>query len=398
MRSRISAAVAAFSAVAGVASVPLTWARTLTLNDTGITQCIGPHKQWSSDCTRSRQDAAFGRDVNDADPDDGEAGFSFRKVCRSGQMAGEGTCPADPSLGNGPDDWGCVYDNVSQMTWEMKTTDGGLHDDRHYFTNRISEPEDDPNDAAWLIAATNAEALCGATNWRMPEVFELQSIMHYGMGLPGRTGYLADPVYFPNNPAGWTRSAWIGETFSRAWHLDFGLGEMRIQKRHDALGVRLVRRDGGSKASSPPPRAALAGGRFIPSADGTEVTDNLTGLVWRRCPEGIAWDAGSQTCKGTATHFTWREALRHVADQGEWRLPNIKELFSIVDLEVPSPSIDHRAFPRTPGYPPFLSTTPMEYGRDGIHLQVVEFGRGSLTNQDAFSNRWVLRLVRAGSE
>ena len=38
--------------------------------------------------------------------------------------------------------------------------------------------------------------------------------------------------------------------------------------------------------------------RYSYSADGSEVTDSKTGLVWRRCAEGMSWSSGA--CTGTA--------------------------------------------------------------------------------------------------
>lgn len=393
MTSRLHAtAFATLCAMAYAMSPPSAWASRFRLNDTGMTQCIDHHKSWTADCAKSNQDAAFGRDVTDADPDDGVAGFSFRKVCRSGEMAGEGSCPADPVMGSGPNDWGCVYDNISRLTWENKTTDGGLHDVSHRFTNQVYDAHDDPNDAAWLVASTNAEGLCGATNWRMPDASELQSIVDYGTGVPGETGLMIDPAFFPN-AGGYT---WTGvrsrSYFPLAWMLDFGLGETRSYKPHRALSVRLVRR--GQVQQAMPTKH-----RFVPSADGTEVKDTLTGLIWRRCAEGKTWNNDAQTCDGHATEFTWLEALDHVEKNinRKWRMPNVKELYSLVDLEKANPAIDRRAFPHTRGSS-FLSSTPEGRG-SVVYVQVVEFYQGSVTRREAFDYyRWTLRLVRREAE
>jgi hypothetical protein len=393
MTSRIHAtAFATLCAMACAMTAPTAWASRFRLNDTGMTQCIDHHKSWTSDCAKSNQDAAFGRDVNDADPDDGVAGFSFRKVCRSGEMAGEGSCPADPVMGSGPDDWGCVYDNISKLTWENKTADGGLHDGKHRFTNQVYDAHDDPNDAAWLVASTNAEGLCGATNWRLPDVIELQSIVHYGMGTPGRTGEMIDPTFFPNT-GGWT---WTGirsrSYFPLAWYVDFGLGGTRVYKPHNSLSVRLVHRGQAKQAGN-------AEDRFVPSADGTEVKDTLTGLIWRRCAEGKTWNSDTQTCDGHAREFTWLEALDHVEKNinRKWRMPNVKELYSLVDLEKASPAIDHWAFPHTRSSS-FLTSTPVAEG-SVVYVQLVEFSQGSVTQREAFGyDSWPLRLVRREAE
>ena len=97
------------------------------------------------------------------------------------------------------------------------------------------------------------------------------------------------------------------------------------------------------------PLAALAAYSY--SADGSEVTDSTTGLIWRRCAEGMAW-SGS-TCTGTAATYTHEGALQRAASEATaskaWRVPNVMELSSITKLgEAVNPSIDITAFPGTP--------------------------------------------------
>jgi hypothetical protein len=325
----ISPIQAAFAAICIIATVPAASARHITLNDTGATECIDSHGDKGLDCAESHQDAAFGRDVDDPNPDDGMLGFSFRKVCRSGQMAGEGSCPFDPILGNGPDNWGCTFDNVTRLTWEVKTDDHGLHQDRKKFTNRGHWARDDPRDVAWLVDATNAEVLCGATNWRVPDVSELQSIVFYGS-----TAGHVDRSFFPCI-SGWDywARAEVANYDKSAWFVNFLQGGAIYYRdrncRSFGCGAILVHDVSRSQSYD------VGSGdqdRFIPSPDGTEVTDSTTGLVWRRCVEGMLWSSDAQTCVGNATRFRWRELLKHAKANrpGGWRVPNVKELTSIV--------------------------------------------------------------------
>jgi Protein of unknown function (DUF1566) len=91
--------------------------------------------------------------------------------------------------------------------------------------------------------------------------------------------------------------------------------------------------------------AAVAAGPFTYSADGSEVTDTATGLVWRRCSEGQTWSGA--TCTGTAATYMHEGALTQAKNQAGWRLPNVKELSSLVSLDRVGPSIDITAFPNT---------------------------------------------------
>ena len=82
--------------------------------------------------------------------------------------------------------------------------------------------------------------------------------------------------------------------------------------------------------------------------DGT-VTDKETGLMWQKCGLGLS---GNDCSMGTATTFTWQAALA-VANENtqsnysDWRLPNVKELFSIVEVACYFPAINSVAFPNT---------------------------------------------------
>jgi hypothetical protein len=93
--------------------------------------------------------------------------------------------------------------------------------------------------------------------------------------------------------------------------------------------------------------------RFTPSADGQEVTDSRTGLIWKRCAEGMTWKG--KTCTGQVTFFNHPDAATRAkaasAPSAEWRLPILKELSSIVsarEAEEGKAAIDPNAFPATP--------------------------------------------------
>jgi hypothetical protein len=395
MTARLNAALVAIFAIAAATSAAASWAGRITLNDTGMTQCIDHQGNWSEGCAKSRQDAAYGRDVDYRDSNDGAAGFSFRKVCRSGEMAGEGRCPGNPQLGGGPDDWGCVFDSVTQLMWETKTTDGGIHDRGHLFTNRGRKARDDQSDAAWLADATNVEALCGAVDWRLPDDLELHSIVHYGMGGPGLNDSYVDTSFFPNTVSWhtWTRTKLMDS--NGLWYVSFDNGSIGTARPSVELAVRLVH------AGSPPSQNRLGQAeRFVISPDGTEVTDTLSGLVWRRCAEGMNWNNQAGSCDGSMTLFYWKDAFDHAKAnrEGGWRIPNIKELFSIVDHEVDGVPLDPIAFPNVPLSSNFLSSTLIEE-EASLYSKWVFFYRGSIDNMDIYKGRaMALRLVRHGRE
>jgi hypothetical protein len=99
--------------------------------------------------------------------------------------------------------------------------------------------------------------------------------------------------------------------------------------------------------------AGMAQERFTPSADGQEVTDSRTGLIWRRCAEGMVFKG--KACTGQAVFLNHPDAAARAkaasTPEAEWRLPVLKELSSIVsarEAEENKAAIDPNAFPATP--------------------------------------------------
>ena len=80
----------------------------------------------------------------------------------------------------------------------------------------------------------------------------------------------------------------------------------------------------------------LSGPRFTDNENGT-VTDNATGLMWAKDGQGAGcYNGGS---------IRWAQALTYAegltfAEYTDWRVPNIKELLSIVDFSKRQPAID----------------------------------------------------------
>ncbi len=129
--------------------------------------------------------------------------------------------------------------------------------------------------------------------------------------------------------------------------------------------------------------------RFTYSATGAEVTDVQAGLVWRRCSEGQVWSAG--VCSGTPTAFTHEQALAYAKTQTVWRIPNIKELSSLVDSGRFNPAIDGNAFPLTPSALYWSSSPDV---RLPSLAWTVDFGLGGVASNNRHSSTVLLRLVR----
>ncbi|WP_295436617.1 DUF1566 domain-containing protein [uncultured Thiodictyon sp.] len=234
----------AVSPVSNVLSVMVLGAGGL-LNDTGIVWCANETQNLLA-CPVGGypgQDAQSGRDVTNNDDSDGHAGFSFTKLDANGN-------PLAASAAT----WSCVRDNVTGLTWEVKTVDGGLRD--RAWTYSWYNPDAATNggfpgyadygnncfnparcDTQKYVADVNAQGLCGAQNWRLPDPRELMSIVSNDRISPA-----IDTTYFRNTVASWVWSASpyaYGPDY--AWYVNFSYGYVNDSYKDYAGSVRLVR-------------------------------------------------------------------------------------------------------------------------------------------------------------
>lgn len=80
--------------------------------------------------------------------------------------------------------------------------------------------------------------------------------------------------------------------------------------------------------------------RFTDNANGS-VTDNLSGLIWLKeanCWGAITWQTGLTNANALVGNNT-QCSLNDGSVAGDWRMPNIVELESLIDLSRNSPAI-----------------------------------------------------------
>jgi hypothetical protein len=134
----------------------------------------------------------------------------------------------------------------------------------------------------------------------------------------------------------------------------------------------------------------LTAGEFLQNNDGT-VTHTPTGLIWQACSVGQAWEGSTATCTGDVETYRIADTATLTSDfagQTDWRIPNIAELHSLVDLKKNHPAVNKSLFPQTPTNNSFLSSTPSLYSDS--YSWSVNFTSGS----DDFDGSGYIRFVR----
>jgi hypothetical protein len=110
---------------------------------------------------------------------------------------------------------------------------------------------------------------------------------------------------------------------------------------------------------------------------------------------GQTWDGS--TCNGTTRTYTWGQAngltgTVTFAGQSDWRVPNIRELSTILDLSLYQPAIDNQIFPSTLSSHYWSSSPGVNYANAAY---VVDFTDG-IKNNYSQNYSFGVRLVRGG--
>ena len=90
--------------------------------------------------------------------------------------------------------------------------------------------------------------------------------------------------------------------------------------------------------------ATIPDGQLIENGDGT-VTDTKTGLMWKQQSETQVLNDGSISDNFALVEVIDRAASSSYAGYTDWRVPNTKELLSLVEWRCVSPAINLHYFP-----------------------------------------------------
>ncbi len=336
----------------------------LWLTDTAQTQCFyydGAVTAWVEDTTCAESYI------------EGDADYP------TGQDAHYSDIPAAPSFNAMQQD--SVYtndytttDNVSGLIWKG-CNEGRTPPGCGSTTGTLTMDWQAAGTACSDLNSTNTGAgYANRTDWRLPSVQELHTIVNYGNYV-----YI-DALIFPiSGTDTWTATEADG-TSTYAWSVNFN-GGLRSRLKTNTFGVRCV-------AGTP-----LIRGDYTDNSNGT-ITDNGTGLIWQRCSMGLNNDSTCTDDALVADSDTWANALAYceglsLAGGSDWRLPNFKELLSLADHGRSSPAIDP-VFP-DPLWEYFSSTS--QYISNPDNALNVYFSTGQMTARNK-SAPYAVRCVR----
>lgn len=209
---------------------------------------------------------------------------------------------------------GTIRDNMTGLVWQKD------------MGEKLSFDE--------AIQKVNVVKLAGYNDWRVPTIKELYSLIQFSGSVKGQKALdpFIDTAYF-SQPIGdvtsdereidaqtWTRTEYVGKTMKNddtVFGVNFIDGRIKGYPKYNPrtgepnkMYFRLVR---GNKD--------YGKNNFVDNGNGT-ISDIATGLVWQQADSnnGLNWQDSLQYAKQST-----------LGGHNDWRLPNAKELQSIVD-------------------------------------------------------------------
>jgi hypothetical protein len=217
-----------------------------------------------------------------------------------------------------------------------------------------------------VIGATWEEALAlcdsldwgGYDDWRLPDPYELDSILDLEFKSVGSSLFIDESV-FPEpfySQYFWTSSSSPDNYELRAFAISFTFGYQShwSEEKENLYTVRCVR--AGPLEARYFDVGIMEGDRVV--------EDSLSGLMWQGCIGGQT----GENCSGEFTEQCWQEALFFCenlswAGYDDWRVPNPTELRSLFDTRLFQPALDEVIFPSLPEMSGYLwSSSSMDPG------------------------------------
>ncbi len=233
----------------------------------------------------------------------------------------------------------CVSDNLTGLMWSKN---GNLPNGTRNWQGALN----------YVASINSGSGLCGYKDWRLPNVNEFESLINAGEA-NSATWLVSQGFINVESVIHWTSTSLANDP-SGTMVVGIWGGGTSFGPKSNLYYVWPVR--SGQPGTSAPSEVWRTGQtttyatgddgdlkkgvawpspRFTDNGNGT-VTDKLTGLIWTK---------NANLAGGTKT---WQEALDYVrtlntGGHSDWRLPNRKELFSLIDYSKHNPPLPAEA-------------------------------------------------------
>jgi len=278
-----------------------------------------------------------------------------------------------------------VTDNLTGLVWSKHANAPDINAAPPFVCGVNAESDMSWQQALDFIACLNGNNYAGFSDWRLPNLNELESMVN--AGAPDPSGYLIDSGFGLEGlstlvqPSGYWSSTSDASFPDAAWDVHFRRGELPFSstKIPDIVGL--------DTRAVWPVRGASTGAVSLPATgqtscfsesgaaisctgsgqDGEKLSgapwpvprfkannaeglalDRLTGLVWTTTSKTPGQAAPAPTgCAIPGSQLDWQQALDHVAclnsssflGKTDWRLPNRKEMRSLADYSRSAPAL-----------------------------------------------------------
>ena len=136
--------------------------------------------------------------------------------------------------------------------------------------------------------------------------------------------------------------------------------------------------------------------RFTDNGDGT-VTDNMTGLIWLKKAACIGETRYAMAMSFVAALANGQCGLTDGSSAGDWRLPNLREMHSLIDYEHHYPALpDGHPFTDLAEFQNYFTTTTINTPQYLGYVWYVGVGLGDINGASKLQNNAMTWPVRGG--
>ncbi len=233
---------------------------------------------------------------------------------------------------------GTITDTITGLMWQK--TDGGemTIDSAHKYVQQLN--------------------LATYTDWRLPNMIESFSIL----ALDATNPAIITQFFINSNAEYWWTADTAFNNPSKIWVSNSGGGQGPHPK------IETISAGGNKRFHTRAVRdittPTLISNRFIDNGDST-ITDQLTDLVWQKftSSDTLSWENALTRAEGAST-----------AGYQDWRLPNIKELASIVNYKANNPAAFTNIFSSLKAANFWSSTTQFNHVSNAWYVDFKNFG------------------------